>query len=314
MSVLVTGGTGFIGAPTVRRLVERGEQVVSFDLVPDHAALDRVLGAEHAASVTVVRGDVRDLAHLGRVVREHDVERIVHLASLLVPESQANPMLALEVNCVGTLNMFETARIHGLAKVAWASSMAVFGYLDEERHAVRITEATPLTPDHVYASCKAFAEHLAPDYAEQGVDSLGLRVNLAYGVGKVRGQGMFTHDLIERPVLEGRTVVPYGDDIFDWQYVDDVALAFELAAYAAPADLSVMNLCCTTHSVREAVSVMERLVPEAEFAIEPGRIGFPSNVDGSAFVELTGFAPRWTLEAGLGQVVAAVRQSRQVAR
>lgn len=312
MTVLVTGGTGFIGAPTVRRLVERGERVVSFDLVPDHAALERVLEPEQISSVTVIRGDVRDLAHLGRIVSEHGVDRIVHLASLLVPESQANPLLALEVNCVGTLNMFETARIHGLQKVAWASSMAVFGYLGDERRGERITESTPLTPDHVYASCKAFAEHLASDYAHHGVDSLGLRVNLAYGVGKVRGQGMFTHELIERPVLEGMALVPYGDDTFDWQYVDDVALAFELAAYAAPADLPVMNLSCSTHTVREAVSVMERLVPAADFKVEPGYIGFPNNVDGSAFAEHTGFRPAWSLEAGLGQVVEAVRRTQGV--
>lgn len=303
----MTGGTGFIGAPTVRRLLDRGERVVSFDLVPDHEALVRELGSAEADGLTVVRGDVRDLAHLCRVIVEHDVERIVHLASLLVPESQANPPLALGINCVGTMNMFEAARIHGLAKVAWASSMAVFGYLGDDRLDERITDTTPLSPDHVYASCKAMAEYLAADYTTMGVDSLGLRVNLVYGVGKKRGQGMFTRELIDRPVAEGRGRVPYGDDVFGWQYVDDVAYAFELAAYSEPAPVPVMNLHCSSNPVTEAVEVMRTLVPDAEIEVEPGRIGFPSNVDGSAFAAHTGFEPRWTLERGLTAIVDSLR-------
>ncbi len=311
MSVLVTGGTGFIGAPTVRRLLERGEQVVSFDLVPDHDALARELGSAEVDGLTVVRGDVRDLAHLCRVIVEHRAERIVHLASLLVPESQANPPLALEVNCVGTMNMFEAARIHGLAKVAWASSMAVFGYLGDSRRDERITEDTPVSPDHVYASCKAMAEFLAADYTRLGVDSLGLRVNLVYGVGKKRGQGMFTRELIDRPVSEGCGEVPYGDDVFGWQYVDDVARAFELAVYSEPAPIPVMNLHCSSRSVTEAVEVMRTLLPDAEFEVLPGRIGFPSNVDGSAFVSHTGFEPQWTLERGLSAIVDSLKGERR---
>jgi nucleoside-diphosphate-sugar epimerase len=126
MNVLVTGGTGFLGAWVVRALRERGYAVTAFDFAPNRAHLEEVLGAPDD-DLRVLDGDVSDLPRLLRAVREAEAERIVHLAGLLGSGSDANPLRTLRVNCEGTLNVFEAALAAGVGKVVWASSSAVFG-------------------------------------------------------------------------------------------------------------------------------------------------------------------------------------------
>lgn len=122
MAFLVTGGTGFIGSHLVRRLVEMGCEVVIYDVSPKTAALGEVAG-----EVDVVRGDVLDVVSLMDTIKGHGVDRIVHLAYLLITESRENPTRALRVNCEGTNNAFEAARLMGMRRVVWASSAAVYG-------------------------------------------------------------------------------------------------------------------------------------------------------------------------------------------
>ena len=77
--------------------------------------------------VKIVQGDVTDAPSLFRTIRENNVEKIIHTASLLGTESNTNPLMALKVNCEGTICVFEAARVLGLEKVVWSSSHAAFG-------------------------------------------------------------------------------------------------------------------------------------------------------------------------------------------
>ena len=128
MTYLVTGGTGLIGSRIVRDLAREGEQVVVYDWRPARSSLERLLSEEEIEGmVKIVRGDVADSRQLFRTIQENNVKRIIHLASILMPESNADPLLALRVNCEGTVCVFEAARVLGLQKVVWASSNAIFG-------------------------------------------------------------------------------------------------------------------------------------------------------------------------------------------
>ena len=105
MTIMVTGGTGFIGARIIRKLLERGQEVVSFDLAPPRPTLDSRMNA-----VPFYRGDVTDMAHLMEAVNTHQVSRIIHLAALLPPTSENRPGHGLRVNIQGANNVFEVAR------------------------------------------------------------------------------------------------------------------------------------------------------------------------------------------------------------
>src|SRR4051795_1284415 len=85
MAHLVTGALGAIGAWTVRSLLDRGQDVVTYDLGGSDHRLRLALSDEQLAALTRVEGDVTDLAQLERVIDDHDVDAIIHLAALQVP-------------------------------------------------------------------------------------------------------------------------------------------------------------------------------------------------------------------------------------
>src|SRR5271157_4098917 len=128
MTTMVTGGTGFIGSRNVRDLVQQGEPVIVYDWQPDRGALERVLtDKDIEVKIKIIHGDVTDFPHLFRVLKENNVDKIIHMAGLLIHDVIANPLQGVRVNCEGTTNVFEAARLLNLKKVVWPSSGSVFG-------------------------------------------------------------------------------------------------------------------------------------------------------------------------------------------
>ncbi|MDR7427267.1 MAG: NAD(P)-dependent oxidoreductase [Armatimonadota bacterium] len=122
MGVLITGGTGFIGAHLARRLVRAGQKVVLLDPSPVNV-LQEILTPEELGAVIVVPGHAESLRDLGEAIRTHRVDRIAHLASLLHPACDLNPPQAVQVNVGSHLAVLEAARLWDLKKVVWASSV-----------------------------------------------------------------------------------------------------------------------------------------------------------------------------------------------
>ena len=107
---LVTGALGCIGAWTVRQLVSEGAAVVTFDKGSDTRRLRLLMDAEDLGRVTMLEGDIADLAAIERVLDEHDISNVIHLAALQVPFARADPPLGAIVNVVGTVNVFEAVK------------------------------------------------------------------------------------------------------------------------------------------------------------------------------------------------------------
>jgi nucleoside-diphosphate-sugar epimerase len=107
-TVLVTGGTGFIGSYLAQALLDDDYEVVAFDATVDDALLERL---DVADETRVVQGDVTDMAALARTVREPDATRIIHLAALLTDDVRTDTLVATQVNAVGTNNILEAARL-----------------------------------------------------------------------------------------------------------------------------------------------------------------------------------------------------------
>ena len=122
VSILIIGGTGFIGSRLAGCLVNRGQTVTCFDLYPAPQKVSHL--GDHAG---VVVGDITRIEDIIAVIREFRVEKIVNLAYMLGTESEANPHVALRVNVMGMNNVFESARLMGIRRVVYASSIAVYG-------------------------------------------------------------------------------------------------------------------------------------------------------------------------------------------
>ena len=305
-TVLVTGGTGFIGAFTAQEFVEHGHDVVAFDISTDP---ERLAALGVAEDVTVVRGDVTDATEVFRACREHDVDRVVHLAALLTNTAADDPRAALEVNVLGTNNVFEAARAFDLDRVAWASSAAV--YASPEHYDREVTEDDLVYPDTLYGATKEYNEHQASAYEEFGVSHVGLRPTVAYGPYRETGGSAFLVDLIEKPALGESFSVEYGDQYIDWQYVRDIAQAFRKAAFAEEADLSrrVYNVAGETTTIREAADVVRRVVPDADLTVsDEGELPWTQTLDTTAAQEDLGYDPEYDLEAGVREYVNVLRE------
>lgn len=311
MAIMITGGTGFIGVHLARLLLQAREEVVLFDAHPDRQAMRDTLPRVRA-QVRVVHGDVTALPDLLHAVKAYGIERIVHLAYIVGPENEQNPPRAMQINCVGTNNVFEVARLEGLRRIVWASSIAVYGppsYYGKEA----LDEGDPPHPTRVYGACKLFNEHLAEHYFNEfEVEHIGLRPSVVYGPGRLRGSAQFMQEWIETAATGGQVTIPAGDGCDSWSYVDDVAQAFFLAVQAETTpSRRIFNIGGDFRSRREVGALLKHLVPAAQITIgsEPMADGGYRSTRhlNQRLTEALGFQLQWPLERGVKATVNWVR-------
>ena len=192
MSVLVTGGTGFIGAEVVRILVNRGEKnVVAFDINPSTKLLDDIAG-----KVQVVRGDLGNFSHVLSVVTSLRPEVIYHLGGMLSVPSEADPQASFRANAMGTFHVLEAARLFDVEQVLFSSTLATYGL--DIREGV-IDDYSLQRPQLFYGCTKVFAELLGQFYKRKyGLDYRGVRYPSIVGPGvKTPGIVQYTSWVIE---------------------------------------------------------------------------------------------------------------------
>jgi UDP-glucose 4-epimerase len=294
-SVLVTGGSGFVGGRLAQRLVSKGHEVVIFDRVQPADGTD-VLGATRT-----VLGDIRDADAVLRACQEAHPDVVAHLAAALSDDAASDPRGALEINCKGMINVLEAARSADVPRVVWASSGSVFGAPDPASGL--IPEDAPFTPRSIYAGTKIMCELIADQYAARyGLTTVGLRLALMTSAGKTRGiSGRIAHELIDRPLAGEKSVVPYGDDVPSWLWIEDAVTALELAITADRVSSRVYNVGGDDRSIREAVEIVRGLLPAgAEIDVESGRAGMEHRLDNSRIEQELGFTRSWPLERQLG--------------
>lgn len=317
MVYLVSGGTGLIGSRVVRNLVKEGEQVIVFDwLSPEASFLPQLMSDKEMTRVKIVQSDVTDLPQLMRTIKENNVEKVIHMAYSTYFDAQANPARAIKINCEGTNNVFETARILGIKKVVCAGSIVVFGIREKDTEEEYIPNDAPLSPPSrvfgVYGACKIFDEHMAVHYFEQyGVDISVIRLCHVYGVyggGVVRGIGHIVRELVLNPAVGKLGRVPFGDDIWNWLYVEDAARAIVLSAKATRTKTRAFNTSGDIRSMKEVADCVRKYIPGANITLLPGRFGLHYKFGTMPIKEELGFSPEWPIERGVKDMINGARQ------
>ncbi len=194
MRTLVTGGTGYIGAELVRHLLTRGDEVVAFGPSSNPGRI-----ADIANDVTVVRGNVAYAAEVFNVVKDHRIERIFHLGSMLSSPSQANPWASFQVNVVGTMNVLEAARLFGVPQLIFTSTIGTFAL----GAGTVATDHTLQRPATMYGSGKLYCECLGRFYRSKfGIDYRAVRFPSVIGPGTTqRTVAQYNSWMIEYPAL-----------------------------------------------------------------------------------------------------------------
>ncbi len=308
MSILVTGGAGFIGSHLTRALVDLGETVVVADRRSGSLRMTGPNASAMQPNVVRENVDILDSRRVAEVLERHKVDRIVHLAYLLPPATEDNPAAAIAVNCEGMNQILSLALEHGVGRVVWTSSMAVYGpaalYGDS-----LVGEDAAVGPTSVYGGCKVLMEQVCRTYSQKGLRVIGLRFNAVYGPGRVHGHGNFriwTRDMVEHSHRGIPVSVPSADTELDWIYVSDAARALIHALRTPKEGHLVYNILGYRAPVRDVASIIEELLPRAQISLEAGQPPaterFPVFGSSRALSELE-FTPTHDLHSGLSAYV-----------
>lgn len=307
MTILVTGGAGYIGSHAVKRLVEAGRSVV----VVDH------LGRGHRTAVHPKAAfhdlDTRDTPALVDVMRQHEVSAVMHFAAYTaVGESVENPLLYYQNNVAGSLGLLQAMREAGVRRMVFSSTAAVYG----ETTTLPLVESLPTQPINPYGWSKWMVERILadelasdPDFAYAALRYFNVAGCAADGsLGEDHDPETHLIPLVIFAALGLRDSIrvfgrdyptPDGTCLRDYVHVEDLCEAHLLALDALESgDARVYNLGIgRPYSVQEVIESVKR-VSGREINVVDGerRAGDPPELwaDATSIREELGWSPRYT--------------------
>ena len=313
MSVLVTGGAGYIGSHTVRQLRQRGDEIVVLDNL-EFGHRDAV------ADTPLVVGDVADYDLVLETISRHRVDSIIHFAAYKAAgESFENPGRYFANNVAGTAALLEAAYKGGVRQFVFSSTCAVYGTAEH----TPVSEDAPIQPESPYGESKALVERMMHWYdISHRMRYVSLRYFNASGAAMDGSLGEdWTHSLNLVPIVMKALLgkiprirvfgtdypTPDGTAIRDYIHVDDLAGAHLKALDYLAADGRSLALNVGTGvgtSVREVLSAAERAAGRPVPAEDaPRRPGDPVALwaDNARVLETLG----WQAKYGLDEIVTS---------
>lgn len=323
--ILVTGGTGVIGAWVVRELIESGVRPVV--LTRGMTNVGRVIVGELSDQADWVTADIEEPWSLMATFREFRPTSVIHMASVKPWQVDAgfvgrpDPPAAVRNIIEGTTNLLEASRQFGVRRFVYASSKAVYAPFSSVNFQIPVVDTSyPTLPDTFYGVGKLGAEHLGRLYRERfGLEFVAIRFASAYGPFK-RGpahlpSGILSHALGNKPIEVRITAHEYRDVADDFIHNRDVARAFVRASVVVDPSISVFNVGSgTAVTVEEIVSTVRRINPRSALTVRiddsaesvfPGTVGAHAGIlDSSSAHQHLGWEPMLDLEAGLIETAA----------
>jgi UDP-glucose 4-epimerase len=304
MTILVTGGAGYIGSITVETLINKGYDVVVLDnLATGHQA------AVHPKAA-FVQADIQDRMAVGRALNYYGVDAVLHFAAFsLVGESMQNPFKYFENNSVGTTHFLQTLLDAGVSQFVLSSTAALFGTPEH----IPINEDALIQPGSVYGESKYLIERVL-HWLSQTKDFryVSLRYFNAAGASATYGEDHRPEShlipLVLQVAQEKRNQVsvfgedydtPDGSCIRDYVHVQDLAEAHVLAleTLASGTNSNVFNLGSGRgYSVKEVIDTCRNVTGHAiPTEVVPRRAGDPAVLiaDSSRIRQQLGWSPQF---------------------
>ncbi len=290
MTILVTGGAGFIGANFLFYMLDSHpeDRVVCLDKLTYAGNLDTLSPVMDHPQFRFVRGDICDRETVGRLFEEERPAAVVNFAAEShVDRSIEDPEVFLRTNILGTASLMDACRKYGTARFHQVSTDEVYGDLPLDRPDLLFTEETPLRTSSPYSSSKASADLLALSYHR----TYGLPVTISRCSNNY-GPYQFTEKLIPLMIsnaLQDKPLPVYGQgsNVRDWLYVEDHCKAIDLILRQGRAgevynvgghnemrNIDIVRLICRELGKPESLItyVEDRKGHDLRYAIDPGKI------------------------------------------
>jgi CDP-glucose 4,6-dehydratase len=306
---LVTGATGLLGSWLVKRLVAARADVVC--VVRDWIPGSELIRSGHLDRVKVVRGDVRDQEFLERVLGEHQIDTVIHLAAqTIVGIANDNPVSTLSTNIAGTWTLLEACRRSPRTRqIVVASSDKAYG--DQDR--LPYDEGMPLEGRHPYDVSKSCSDLVAQAYARTyAMPVVITRCGNFYGGGDLNWDRIVPGTI--RSVLRQQAPVIRSDgrSTRDYFYVEDGAAAYMLLAERLAADRGLAGEAFNFSDERPmAVLDLVRLILSTMGChLEPDVRGTAvheirhQRLTAAKARKILGWKPLFSLEEGLRRTIA----------
>jgi threonine 3-dehydrogenase len=310
MRVLITGGTGFIGIPLMKKLLASGHKLLIYDAFPNEKAL-----GSNGERVQVVQGDVTSWTELYDATRNFSPEGIIHLAALISQHAEQHMNQAIDVNVNGTLTVLEIARKLGIKRVLLPSTVATFS----SDVPAPIADDEVQKPKTIYGITKVFCELLGTYYSQRyGIDFRSVRLPSIIGPGRTNGgASVYASLMIEEPAKG----LPYEaqaapDSAIPVLYITDAVNAIATLFEARNSPRTLYNASGITPTASQIASEVKKHVPDA-------RITFKSNpqvvnmlkqwqqMDSRNFQKDMGWRILFPLEKLIPDFVFQVRKSKK---
>lgn len=264
MSILVTGGSGFVGSTVCECLARSGEDVISLDVKPFE------FGAKEGKRIKTSIGDVTDFEALLNIVKRENVKEIVAVGAVAGTGKAAGiPLTAFRVNVLGIANLLEVARVTDLDRVIFTSSLSVYG---NRANLASLRETDPLSPDTVYRRTKLIAEQVCEMYRENfGMRITIIRLGLVYGP-RLPSPSLMLPTMLYHAMTDGKVKISAGAaDRVDYVYVKDLGEGIVLAHRKKDHSFPVYNFGSgKSVSPNDIATTIKEIFPSFDYKIGPG--------------------------------------------
>ena len=302
MNVLISGA-GLIGCHLAKRLVDHGNEVLLYDLSPNREYIQKIVGKDKAE---IVAADMRDLPALINALKEFKVDTLVHTAGLIGKRVAENSYTGTTNNILGTVNVLEAARLHGIRRVVYVSTFGTYDRSKIKEGPIR--EDHPIGGHNLYTTTKVCSEHLVHAYASlYKLDTVIIRPAGVFGRGHYVGGstvGIVMRDLALN-IIKGQPFTLDAKNYFanEYVYTKDVALALDLACKVKEPKQRTYNAGSgVVTSVADLAQVVRELAPKVEVKVVGSESGegdkqFPLDLSRSK-AEL-GYSPQFPMKKAL---------------
>ena len=307
-NVLVTGATGLLGGWVAKKLYDAGANVVC--LIRDEVPHSELVRSGLIAKVTIVKGDICSQGLMERVLGEHEINIVMHLAAqAIVGIANRNPITTFEANIQGTWSVLEASRRSPLVKsIVVASSDKAYG----DQKILPYYEDTPLQGLHPYDVSKSCADLITHSYAHTyDLPAVITRCGNFYGGGDLNWNRIVPGTI--RSILNGEKPIIRSDGKFtrDYLYVEDGATAYMMLAEELIKNPSLKGEAFNISNEQPitVIELVEKILAEMSSPLEPVIMNEASNeireqyLDATKFKTKLDWVPEFNLEEGLKQTI-----------